>query len=106
MRLGNIMDNNTDLHWTHDGSALVDLILQDGFKYIMCEISEDCKQYLNEGQEILRFIICDYYDGCFIDTEGNMWQDAQAILPSGDKMTYKDYLELRYVLNKDKQHGK
>lgn len=92
-----INTNEHGLSWTHEGSALVSLMLLDGYKYIMCEIGEEDKQYLDDNEETPRFIIERYKDGCFIDVKGNMWQHAQAINNDGTVMTYDDYLMLKQL---------
>lgn len=91
------MNNDYELRWTHEGDALVSVMLLEGFKYIMCEIGEEDKQYLCMGQETPRFIVEKYEDGCFIDTKGNMWQSVQAINNDGTVMTYDDYLMLKQL---------
>ena len=93
-------DYDTDvatLAWQHNRSALVHLMLLEGYKYIMCEIGEEDKSYLTVGQETPRFIVDKYEEGCFIDVEGNMWQHSQAINSDGTVMTYDDYLMLRQL---------
>lgn len=92
-----INTNEHELSWTHEGDALVSVMLQEGFKYIMCEIGEEDKSYLTVGQETPRFIVEKYEDGYFIDTKGNMWQSVQAINNDGTIMTYDDYLMLRQL---------
>lgn len=92
-----INTNEHELSWTHEGDALVSVMLQEGFKYIMCEIGEDDKSHLTMGQEPPRFIVEKYEDGCFVDVNGNMWQSAQAINNDGTVMTYDDYLMLKQL---------
>lgn len=87
--------NEHELSWTHEGSALVSVMLQEGFKYIMCEVGEEDKQYFKD--ETPRFIVEKYEDGCFVDVEGNMWQSVQAINNDGTVMTYDDYLMLKQL---------
>lgn len=99
--VGLINGADPSLHWVHEGSALVALMLQDGFNYIVCEVLEKDKKYFEEGG-IPRFIITKDEDGFFIDAKGNMWDGAQAILPNGDVMTYKDYLEIKHYINNSK----
>lgn len=89
--------NKHELSWTHEGDALVSLMLLEGFKYIMCEIGEKDKLCLPMGQETPRFIVEKYEDGCFLDVNGNMWQSVQAINNDGTVMTYDDYLMLRQL---------
>lgn len=91
------MENSQELRWTHEGDALVSVMLQEGFKYIMCEIGEEDKQYLQENEEPPRFIVYKHEDGCFIDVKGNMWQSVQAINNDGTVMTYDDYLMLKQL---------
>lgn len=76
-------------------SILVELMLKNGFKLILCEIEDNDKKYLKDGEEVPRFIIHKHEDGLFIDVDGNMWQSVQPIKPNGDLMTYKDYLLIR-----------
>lgn len=95
-----INTNEHELRWIHEGDALVSVMLQEGFKYIMCEIGEEYKSYLTVGQETPRFIVEKYEDGCFVDVEGNMWQSAQAINNDGTVMTYDDYLMLKQLQDK------
>ena len=92
-----ISTSNDELRWTHEGDALVSVMLQEGFKNIMCEIGEEDKQHLCMGQEYPRFIVEKYEDGCFVDTNGNMWQHAQAINNDGTVMTYDEYLMLKQL---------
>lgn len=88
--------NQHELSWTHEGDALVSVMLQEGFKYIMCEIGEEDKQYFKG--ETPRFIIESQDDGgFFIDTKGNMWQSVQAINNDGTAMCYDDYLMLKQL---------
>lgn len=87
--------NEHELSWTHEGGALVSVMLQEGFKYIMCEIEEADKQHFRD--ETPRFIVEKHEDGCFIDVKGNMWQSAQAINNDGTVMTYDDYLMLKQL---------
>lgn len=77
-------------------SVLVEVMLKNGFNFIICEVEDDDKQYF-ENEEIPRFIINKYDEesGLFIDVDGNMWQSAQPIKPNGDLMTYKDYLQVK-----------
>ena len=89
--------NQHELSWTHEGDALVSVMLQEGFKYIMCEIGEKDKLHLTMGQETPRFIVEKYEDGYFIDVNGNMWQSTQAINNDGTVMTYDDYLMLKQL---------
>lgn len=93
------MNNECELRWVHQGDALVSVMLQNGFKYIMCEIGEEDKQYFKDDTP--KFIIESQDDGdFFIDTKGNMWQSVQAINNDGTVMTYDDYLilkQLRYT---------
>lgn len=91
------MGSDYELRWIHEGDALVSVMLQEGFKYIMCEIGEEDKQYLFVGQEPPRFIIEKYEEGCFVDVKGNMWQSVQAINNDGTVMTYDDYLMLKQL---------
>ncbi|CAH1193504.1 Hypothetical protein DAL_139 [Psychrobacter phage D'Alembert] len=88
--------NQHELSWTHEGDALVSVMLQEGFKYIMCEIGEEDKQYFKD--EIPIFII-ESQDGggFFIDVDGNMWQSVQAINNDGTVMTYNDYFMLKQL---------
>lgn len=98
-------DYNTDvstLAWQHNRSALVHLMLLDGYKYIMCEVAEEDKQYFKD--ETPRFIVEKYEDGCFVDTKGNMWQSVQAINSDGTVMSYDDYLMLKQL--KEMKHGR
>lgn len=91
------MNIDYELHWTHEGDALVSVMLLEGFKYIMCELGEEDKQHLDDNEEIPRFIVCKDEDGCFVDVRGNMWQHAQAINNDGSVMTYDDYLKLKQL---------
>lgn len=97
-----INTNEHELSWTHEGNALVSVMLLEGFKYIMCEIGEEDKQYFNDATP--RFIIEKDEEGCFIDVNGNMWQHAQAINNDGTVMTYDDYLMLKQL--KDNRYDK
>lgn len=89
--------NEHELSWTHEGDALVSVMLQEGFKYIMCEIGEEDKQYLDGNEQPPRFIIEKDEGGYFIDVDGNMWQHAQAINNDGTVMNYDDYLMLKQL---------
>lgn len=94
---------NTDistLAWQHNRSALVHLMLLDGYKYIMCEVAEEDKQYFKD--ETPRFIVESMGDGgFFIDVRGNMWQSAQPINNDGTEMTYEDYIKLKQLQELD-----
>lgn len=59
------MNIDYELRWTHEGDALVSVMLLDGFKYILCEIGEEDKQYVNDNEEPPLFIICKDEHGCF-----------------------------------------
>ena len=85
------------LAWQHNRSALVHLMLMDGYKYIMCEIGDEDKQYLDDNEEPPRFIVEKDEGGCFVDVKGNMWQSVQAINNDGTIMTYDDYLMLKQL---------
>lgn len=98
------MGSDYELRWIHEGDALVSVMLLEGFKYIMCEIGEEDKQYLTMGQETPRFIIVKYEDGCFVDVNGNIWQHAQAINNDGTVVTYDDYLMLKQL--REMKHGR
>ena len=90
------MQDNYELRWTHEGDALVSVMLLEGCKYIMCELGEEDKQYFKDKTP--RFIIESQDDGgFFIDTKGNMWQSVQAINNDGTVMTYDDYLMLKQL---------
>ena len=89
------MSDEYELRWTHEGDALVSLMLLEGLKYIMCEIGGEDKQYLKD--ETPRFIVEKDEEGCFVDVNGNMWQHAQAINNDGTVMTYDDYLMLKQL---------
>lgn len=90
------MQDNQELRWTHEGDSLVSVMLLEGFKYIMCEIGEEDKQYFKNKTP--RFIIESQDDGgFFIDTKGNMWQSVQAINNDGTVMSYDDYLMLKQL---------
>ena len=91
------MNDEYELRWIHEGDALVSLMLLEGFKYIMCEIGEEDKQYLDDNEEPPRFIVEKDEEGCFVDVNGNMWQHAQAINNDGTVMTYDDYLMLKQL---------
>ena len=91
------MSDEYELRWAHEGDALVSLMLLEGFKYIMCEIGEEDKQYLDGNEQPPRFIVEKYKEGCFVDVNGNMWQHAQAINNDGTVMTYDDYLMLKQL---------
>lgn len=95
------MQDSQELRWTHEGDALVSVMLLEGCKYIMCEIGEEDKQYFKDKPP--RFIIEKYEDGCFVDVNGNMWQSVQAINNDGTVMTYDDYLMLKQL--KEVKHG-
>ena len=92
------MGDEYELRWTHEGDALVSLMLLEGFKYIMCEIGEEYEQYLDDNGQPPRFIIESQDDGgYFVDVDGNMWQHAQAINNDGTAMSYDDYLMLKQL---------
>lgn len=98
---------NTDvstLAWQHNRSALVHLMLLDGYKYIMCEVAEEDRGN-NDSNSHKLFIIVEtidlgYEDGrlCFRDIEGYIYSsDIQAINNNGTVMTYDDYLMLKQI---------
>ena len=100
-------DYNTDastLAWQHNRSALVHLMLLDGYKYIMCEVADEDRDN-NDSDSHKLFIIVEtidlgYEDGriCFRDIEGYVYSsDIQAINSDGTVMTYDDYLMLKQL---------
>ena len=97
-------DYNTDvstLAWQHNRSALVHLMLLDGYKYIMCEVAEEDKDFgWMDSLDI--YIITgveedksgNYY---FVDIEGEFHTAAQPIKGNGDIMSYSDYIKLKQL---------
>ena len=92
------------LAWQHNRSALVHLMLLDGYKYIMCEVAEEDRDN-NDSSSRKLFIIVEtidlgYEDGriCFRDVEGYVYSsDIQAINSDGTEMTYNDYIKLKQL---------
>lgn len=89
---------------THQRSALVHLALLEGFKYLLCEVVDEDRDF--EWIDSLDIaIIVDfgiYHEGSrlvFIDIDGNEHNAAQIINNDGTVMGYKTYLELK-KLNK------
>ena len=88
--------------WVHERSALVQIMLQDGLTHIMCEGSDEDKDFdkfegnivvINSAEERThpnRIV--------FIDVDGNEWGAVQPTKPDGSVMGYGDYLKLRNVL--------
>lgn len=97
-------DYDTDvstLAWQHNRSALVHLMLLDGYKYIMCEVAEEDKDfgwmysldiYIITGVE--KDKLGNYY---FVDIEGNIHTAAQPIKGNGNIMSYNDYIKLKQL---------
>lgn len=89
------MNNNTDLHWVHERSALVGLMLQEGYSYILCEGSYCDKDFDKFDGNVV--VIVDYTENGFEDTNGDLWNAVQPIKPDGSVMTYDDYLKLKQL---------
>lgn len=101
-------DYDTDvatLAWQHNRSALVHLMLLDGYKYIMCEVAEEDKDfgwmdsldiYIITGVE--KDKLGNYY---FVDIDGNVHTAAQPIKGSGNIMGYSDYIKLKQLQELD-----
>ena len=97
-------DYDTDvatLAWQHNRSALVHLMLLDGYKYIMCEVAEEDKDfgwmdsldiYIITGVE--EDNLGNYY---FVDIEGEFHTAAQPIKGNGNIMSYNDYIKLKQL---------
>lgn len=89
------------LAWQHNRSALVHLMLLDGYKYIMCEVAEEDKDFgWMDSLDI--YIITgveedksgNYY---FVDIKGEFHTAAQPIKGNGNIMSYDDYIKLKHL---------
>lgn len=88
--------------WVHERSALVQIMLHDGLTHIMCEGSDEDKDFdkfegnivvINSAEERThpnRIV--------FIDVNGEEWCAVQPIKPNGHVMNYDGYLKLKGIL--------
>lgn len=92
------MNTDYELRRTHERSALVHLMLVDGYRYIMCEVAEDDEDFTYVGSHPI-YIITDYTISgeYFIDIEGNYYTAVQPIKSNGDIMNYDDYIKLKQL---------
>lgn len=89
------------LAWQHNRSALVHLMLLDGYKYIMCEVAEEDKdfEWMDSLDIYIITTVVENQDGSlsFGDIEGNIHKAAQPIKGNGNIMGYDDYLMLKQL---------
>lgn len=97
-----ISPNNTDvptLSWQHNRSALVHLMLMDGYKYIMCEVADEDKdfEWMDSLDIYIITSVIENEDGSlsFGDIEGNIHKAAQPIKGNGHIMSFGDYIKLK-----------
>lgn len=100
----NMSDYDTDvatLAWQHNRSALVHLMLLDGYKYIMCEVAEEDKDFgwMDSLDIYIITTAVENEDGsiAFVDIEGNIHTAAQPIKGNGNIMSFTDYIELKQL---------
>ena len=100
-------DYDTDLAtlaWQHNRSALVHLMLLGGYKYIMCEVAEEDKDFgwMDSLDIYIITTVVENEDGSvtFGDIEGNVHTAAQPIKGNGNIMSYDDYIKLKQLQNK------
>ena len=92
-------DYDTDvatLAWQHNRSALVHLMLLDGYKYIMCEVADEDKDFgwMDSLDIYIITTAVENEDGSvtFVDIEGNVHTAVQPIKGSGNIMSFSDYI--------------
>lgn len=87
----NTINNEHDLMWCHEGSALAALMLQDGCPYVLCDVggADGYKPVI-----ILEITDCDSVS-YFKDENGDYYSDAQPIYISGTPITYQQYLLMK-----------
>lgn len=89
------------LAWKHNRSALVHLMLMDGYKYVMCEVSDEDKDFkwMDSLDIYIITTVVENEDGSlsFGDIEGNIHKAAQPIKGNGNIMSYDDYIKLKQL---------
>ena len=90
-----------ELAWKHNRSALVYLMYLEGHKYIMCEVSDEDKDFdwMDSLDIVIITTVIENADGSlsFGDIEGNVHNAAQPIKGNGHVMGYDDYIKLKIL---------
>lgn len=85
----------------HNRSALVHLMLLEGHKYIMCEVSDEDKDFdwMDNLDIVIITTVVESANGSlsFGDIEGYIHQAAQPIKGNGHVMGYDDYIKLKQL---------
>ena len=82
-------------------SALTLHILQEGHRYIMCEVADDDRDF--DWMDSLEIVIINGYkkghlgNTIFLDVNGNEHKSAQPIDGNGHVMSYDDYIKLKQI---------
>lgn len=96
------------LAWQHNRSALVHLMLLEGHKYIMCEVSDEDNDFdwMDSLDIVIITTVVQKADGSlsFGDIEGHAYNAAQPIKGNGHVMGYDDYIKLKQLGEKYDTH--
>ena len=88
----NTTNNEHDLMWCHEGSALAALMLQEGYDNVLCDISKDDEGYAPVFIVSSLDVSGEYM---FKDENGKLYTDAQPIFTDGTAITYQQYLLMK-----------
>lgn len=82
-------------------SALTLHLLQEGHRYIMCEVADDDSDFdwMDSLEIFIITTVVEKADGSlsFGDIEGNVHNAAQPIKGNGHVMSYDDYIKLKQI---------